>query len=243
MDGAGMDPFPLVKQQVQSSVRQLEADMATWRDLLKRTNTHTNQSFQRSHRSVRKQLKQLNNHIKALSQTVTAVESQRARFPNIDDEELENRKNFVTETKTIVEGYQKLVNDPATKEKRESDKRKVEALKAEPENDFSPIGDGRFSKRMQDQEELEEKQDDMLEDMQTVLGRLGVAANNIDLELAEHKELLKELDTEIDTAQGRMGTAMKKLQKLLGTSSNSKICCLLIMFLMVIILLAIAVLG
>jgi len=36
---------------------------------------------------------------------------------------------------------------------------------------------------------------------------------------------------------------LKKLQKLLGTSSNSKICCLFIMFLMVIILLGLAVFG
>jgi len=94
---------------------------------------------------------------------------------------------------------------------------------------------------MQEQEELEEQQDEVLDDMQTVLGRLGVAADNIGLELEEHKELLQELDDEIVTAQGKMGVAMKKLQKLLGTSSNSKICCLFMMFLMVIILLGLAV--
>eukprot|EP00466_Bigelowiella_natans_P016591 jgi/Bigna1/87364/estExt_fgenesh1_pg.C_190171 len=242
MNAARADPFPIVKEKVQTAVRQLEGDMMTWKDLLKRTNTYTNQQFQRTHKSVKKQLRSLNSNLKALSQTVKAVESQRARFENIDDYELTQRRNFVSETTVVVDTYQKLISDPATKKKRADDQRKVEDLRAEPTGGPSYSSKSQpLARQMQEQEDLEEQQDEVLDDMQTVLGRLGVAADNIELELGEHKELLQELDKEIETAQGRMGVAMKKLQKLLGTSSNSKICCLFMMFFMVIILLGLAV--
>mmetsp|Transcript_34221 Transcript_34221/g.66256 ORF Transcript_34221/g.66256 Transcript_34221/m.66256 type:complete len:208 (-) Transcript_34221:526-1149(-) len=190
MDGATMDPFPLVKEKVQTAVRQLEADMTTWREQLKRTNTYTNQGFQRVNRSVRSQLKKLNSHIKALSTTITAVESQRSRFPNIDDAELDNRKDFVAQTRAVVDGYHKLITDPATKAKKAEDKRKVEDMRSTDvqESDFHTLGNDRFETQQQEQEDFETKQDEVLDDMTTVLGRLGVAAEAIDMELAEHKE-------------------------------------------------------
>ena len=65
----------------------------------------------------------------------------RARFKNIDDDELENRKDFVAQTKTIVGGYQRLISDPQTKAKRDEDKRKVNELRGDDRNNnFRTMG-------------------------------------------------------------------------------------------------------
>eukprot|EP00468_Gymnochlora_sp_CCMP2014_P009075 CAMPEP_0167763186 /NCGR_PEP_ID=MMETSP0110_2-20121227/13208_1 /TAXON_ID=629695 /ORGANISM="Gymnochlora sp., Strain CCMP2014" /LENGTH=178 /DNA_ID=CAMNT_0007650193 /DNA_START=382 /DNA_END=918 /DNA_ORIENTATION=- len=177
--------------------------------------------------------------------TIQAVEKKRESFSSITNDELQNRKAFVAETTTIVNGYRQLLNDPATKAKKEEDKREAEALRARrDEPTFSTAeNDDPLKARTEQQQELEEKQDLALDNMQTVLERLGVAADAIDLEMGEQKELIAEMRDEIDVGKERMGATMKKLHKLLGTSSNSKLCCLLVMFLMVIILLAIAILG
>uniref|UniRef100_A0A7S3ZBL5 Syntaxin 6/10/61 N-terminal domain-containing protein n=2 Tax=Lotharella globosa TaxID=91324 RepID=A0A7S3ZBL5_9EUKA len=243
------DPFHIVKERIQVSVRQLEADMATWRELLKRTNTNINAAFQRLTRSAKSQLKHLKANTRKLNATITAVESQRSRFPGIDDIELADRKQFVTQTRAVIDGYQKLLVDPATKAKKAEDRRKVAQLRGATMDTFASTDftSGEFERTLaeqqQQQEEMEEKQDMVLDDMSTALQRLALTAEGIDCELAEHKELIQDLDAQVDRARGRMDVVVKGLEMLLGVKGGNKIICLALMFLMVFILLGIAIFG
>jgi hypothetical protein len=188
--------------------------------------------------------------LNALSQTVKIVEGNRARFSNIDDEELDSRREFAAETQALLTGYEKTLNSPETKEKRSSDKSKVEALRkmaaeAEERDAFaeSPRDTDPMARRKQKQQYYEEKQDLVLDDMSTALSRLGLAADHMKEELADHKRLISEMDEQVNIGKDRMGDAMDKLNKLLGTSGSGKLCTIFIMILMVIILLALAILG
>ncbi|GAB5358825.1 hypothetical protein AAMO2058_000492000 [Amorphochlora amoebiformis] len=242
MDNSNVDPFHIMKEKIQTAVRQLEADMATWRELLRKTNTYSNPAFQRKHNSVAKDITKLKQHIKMLHKTIKVVEKQRSKFSEIDDNELQNRKDFLSETKAVVDGYKKLINDPTTKRKRAEHKQKVEDMRAAaPVNDFSTLGDHKVAARQEEQEQLEAKADIVLDDMQKILERLGGQADTLDIELAEQKDLISEMGNEVEIGQSGMKDAIKKMKKLLGTSSNSKLCCLFIMFLMVLILLFLAV--
>ncbi len=225
-------------------MRQLAVDMKNWKFLLERKNTYTHAGFQRVHKSVRGQVKRTKQQIAALSQTIKIVEAKRSRFTNIDDEELESRRAFVSAQKSQIMRYQKAIEAPSVRKKREADKRKVDAMREVDDIELGstevsdPIGSQR-----QKQEMFEEKQDAVLDDMLTVLTRLGVGAKSIGNEVEEQKGLIGSLDDEIGQGTDRMSTVMRKLDKLLGASSGSKFCCLLLMLLMVIILLALALLG
>eukprot|EP00954_Amorphochlora_amoebiformis_P024338 1365731-Amorphochlora_amoeboformis.AAC.3 len=83
MDNSNVDPFHIMKEKIQTAVRQLEADMATWRELLRKTNTYSNPAFQRKHNSVAKDITKLKQHIKMLHKTIKGIRLHLAFFSAI----------------------------------------------------------------------------------------------------------------------------------------------------------------
>lgn len=68
---------------------------------------------------------------------------------------------------------------------------------------------------------LEQEQDVHLDDMLRSLQRLGVMGDQVHEELEAQNNLLGELNQELDETADRMEVVMRKLDKLLGSSSRS----------------------
>jgi len=60
----------------------------------------------------------------------------------------------------------------------------------------------------------------------SAVDRLGFIASTIRSEVIEHNDMLDTLDQDIDEADERMGSTMKKITKLLGTSDKGRLCCI-----------------
>mmetsp|Transcript_15260 Transcript_15260/g.21443 ORF Transcript_15260/g.21443 Transcript_15260/m.21443 type:complete len:155 (-) Transcript_15260:115-579(-) len=80
---------------------------------------------------------------------------------------------------------------------------------------------------LQHLENAHKAKDALLDDMESAVDRLGSIAHSIRGEVIEHNEMLDNLDEELDDADQTMGTTMKKITKLLGTSDRGRLCCIL----------------
>eukprot|EP00466_Bigelowiella_natans_P007140 jgi/Bigna1/91688/estExt_fgenesh1_pg.C_1130034 len=85
------------------------------------------------------------------------------------------------------------------------------------------VGEGDKLQRM---ETIARSKDAMLDDMESAVDRLGFIASTIRSEVIEHNDMLDTLDQDIDEADERMGSTMKKITKLLGTSDKGRLCCI-----------------
>mmetsp|Transcript_6932 Transcript_6932/g.12760 ORF Transcript_6932/g.12760 Transcript_6932/m.12760 type:complete len:139 (+) Transcript_6932:143-559(+) len=74
---------------------------------------------------------------------------------------------------------------------------------------------------------VERQKEDVLDDMESAVDRLGFIATTIREEVTEQVDMLEELDTEIDEGSQKMSATMKKVTKLLGTSDRGRLGCIL----------------
>lgn len=238
--GPQRDPFHVVKERVQDRIKQLSIDFTAWKEALNTTNTYTNPQFKPLTQNIKVALKAISADLRDLDQTIKIVEQNRDKFRDISDHELSQRKKFVNETKAYVQEVVSTLQSPRTKGKIERDQN--EAL-TRPATELSTFGSGRGmqaeyereaaafieEKRLQ-QQQLEEQQDVVLDDMAAALERLGVMSHDIQRELREQERELEALHGEVDEANTQMQIVLKKIHKLLGTSNNGKLCCILILF-------------
>lgn len=240
------DPFDVVKEKAQELQSKLARDFNEWKDHLENTNTANNKEFSKSQKSVRSSLKQLQAYLNDLQRTIDIVNQNRHKFPGISEEELQNRQKFVSTAKAGFKEMRSVMSSQRTKAKIEQDRSKAlmsRDVTSAYERGIRDENSELLRGREQQQQLLEAKQDVVLEDMSEALSRLGDVSHTIGKELKEQEELLNEIDDEVTMAQGNMDVAMKKLEKLLGTSDRGRMCLILVLFVTACALMVLVVMG
>jgi len=243
---AAQDPFYAVKDKVVNVTRSLRIDYDGWKDLLFSVDTSTNIDFRKKHNAVRNAAKQLKSDLNDLKATIAIVEANRAKFSDIDDDELVRRKNFVADTKNTLEDILATLNSEKTKKKLADDKAKVAAppprmtleQKQREDDERSYIDN-----RAHQQQQIVNEQDAVLEDMGTIMNRLKAMGDTMDTELDTQNAALGDFNDEITETQGTMDQVIGKIEKLLATSDHGKLCCMFILFVIVVILFFILIYG
>lgn len=227
------DPFYVVRDKVQLLVATLRKDFEKWKDVLENTNTAENADFLTLSQSIKDGLSTVKVDLLDLQQTVTIVESKRSRFKDIDDEELESRQRFCNEIAALLQGVGDELGSPRVAKKVEKDQRaKNNTRKAGARLDRvnRSEGQGYVEGQRQQQQQMEQKQDVVLDDMSAALGRLGDVSSTINTELATQADMLDDFHSEMDEAEANMSVVMKKMTKLLGTSDKGRLCCIFGLF-------------
>lgn len=229
---AMQDPFYVVKEKVQTLKSNLTMDFNNWKTLLETTNTSTNKEFADLTKTIKDRQKKIKVFVDDLQKTIDIVEKKREKFKNIDDDELGARKKFVEDVGGFVNSIFDTMNGPKTTKKMEKDIRDAMSLKSQPRVDDESVSkeSAYVADRRSEQQQLEGKQDLVLEDMSEALSRLQNINVAIKDELHEQKAALEEIDADMDEAQGTMSIVMKKLDKLLGKSDTGRLCCIVILF-------------
>jgi chromosome segregation ATPase len=236
------DPFYVVKDRMQGTISQLSLDFDQWKDALNNSNTHKNPKFKTLTQAVKNGLKGVVPDLGDLNDTVQIVEKNREKFKDITDTELSNRRKFIADTKNLIQEMQATVTSKKTKAKIEKDQNEALIRSERQAEHHRDTQDFIENKKMQ-QQQLEEKQDVVLDDMYGALQRLGAMGEDIKKEIAVSNEELQGLDRDVEDAQTAMNIALKKLQKLLGTSDTGKLCCIFILFITAVALFLVIVSG
>lgn len=221
------DPFYVVKDKVQILKQQLVEEMEQWQNLV--TSRTVTEELKQSHNTLKGIFRDIKTNLKDLADTIEIVAKHRSRFPDINDVELARRKNFVDEARAEVsDAEQRLKNEWRKRQEQMN-------VSAAPE-ERTRQGDQYVRDQSQQQDQLEKKQDVLLDDMSSVLERLGALGGTINIELKEQEVILDEMDREMDDTDARMNIVMKKIQKLLATSGHGKLICIVVLFLILVVL-------
>jgi len=228
------DPFYVVKERVQGTMTQLSLDFDQWKDALAKTNTHKNPKFKQLTNAIKGSMRSLVPDLKDLEETVGIVLKNREKFKDITDAELTTRKKFIAETRAFVQEVNAAFTSQKTRAKIDRDQ--SEALT---KSDLPATREDREARRetsdfiegkRADRQVLEEKQDIVLDDMHAALERLGAMSEDIKKNLDESNRELGGLEQDIGDAKSAMDRAIKKMEKLLGTSDTPRLCCIFILF-------------
>ena len=241
---ASSDPFAVGMDALSTAIDALSATHARWGILLTTTNTQRSMDFKASDDEIKRKLKRAEDDLALLERTVKHVESRRANFAHIDDEELARRRSLLAEKRAalmvVKEGTNGIYSSNARRKIEQDTRNHQRAMEAEAkargvgrrvvENDHFVRGE------QQSQELMVRQQDEQLDTLALGVGRLGNMAHVIKDEVEEQKVMLDALDEDLDKAAEKMNFVMGSLAKLLKTSSKGIICLVIGLFITLLVL-------
>ena len=89
--------------------------------------------------------------------------------------------------------------------------------------------------------ELVEEQDQHLDEINEIAGRLKLQGKEISKEIDKQGGLIKELDGEIDRTTQKLNFVQEKLGKLLKTNDMGQICTILVLFLILVVMIVLVI--
>jgi syntaxin 6 len=238
------DPFYVVKEEVQQSVNGVTTLYDRWQELLRSTNTAQNDEFKWTTNQLKTGIRSIEWDLQDLEETIGIVESNRQRF-KLDQAEVENRKKFITETKSTIKKMKDDLNNVSTKGKMDNDQRAslmTQKKTKDSKDRFSRLDDALqqdndnfIGGHHQQQEQIILQQDEDLDALShtvTTLGRMGEA---IHVELGQQSRILDDLDGEVNKTSGRLGNVMRRLNKLLESTNDRVQWCIIIVLILILI--------
>jgi len=238
------DPFYVVKEEVQQSVSGVTTLYDRWQDLLKNTNTSQNDEFKWTTTQIKNGIKSIEWDLQDLEETIGIVEGNRQRF-KLDVAEVESRKAFITETKATIKKMKDDLNNVTTKGKLENDARStLMGAKKSPQEQGKFDGLHKAIEEDNDQfignsqrqlQATMDNQDEDLEAISRATGTLKVMGQTINDELTLQSKILGEMETEVDKTSGRLSNVLKRLNKLIDSTSDRVQWCLVIVLTLILI--------
>jgi len=233
------DPFYSVKDKIVTNLTKFRDDFQRFESLSTRSTDYATLSA-----SLKSTLSAIEADVKDLNQTIAIVESNRARFTQISNEELESRRAFVNETKSTLASYKnsrllsaQAVHRDLVSNVGHQNSRFTRAIDYQTNRE----GDDYVNSSASQQQTLIKQQDSVLDSMDDALKRLSDISVDINSSLEEQQQMLTETDESLDSAQLNMNFVLKKMDKLLKTSDRGRICCVIGLFFLAIILVIIIV--
>jgi len=240
------DPFYVVKDEVEQSVSGISTLYDRWKELLKSTNTSQNDEFKWITNQLRTGIKSIEWDLQDLEETIGIVESNRQRF-KLEQAEVDARKKFISETQYVIRKMKEDLNNAQTKGKMENDQRdalgvKTKTARSEVPDRFAAVDnaikeehDAFIRNQGQLQEQIIHDQDEELDKLGTAVGVLGEMGTTINTELEQQGRILEELDAGVDRTSGRLNAVMRRVNKLLESTSDRVQWCLIVVLVLILV--------
>ena len=190
-------------------------------------------------KQLKRHIKNAESTLKDLQTTVRLVEQKRDNFLEIDDSELNRRKDYISASLNRIKSAKTQMNSENIKSKLLADERAksrrrlgILGAKSEEENEETEF----IAKAHASTQLMMQQQDETLDELDSAVVRVGHMAENIHEELGQQNKMLNELEEDLTNAEEQLGMVMGKLAKVLKTKSKWQLGTIMIMSLIVIIL-------
>lgn len=257
------DPFQVVKDEVQHSLGVVQELHKRWKEIYTSAAGTDTEEYEWTKSELLSGLRSIDWDLKDLEETITIVQSNRAKF-GLSDEEIESRRDFVDGTRKTIATIRAEVTAADTNDttaKPASSAKRVGLLpkkKAGTERESLLASDGasaggpskltsikvdqaahadnsRFiSEQQQQQQMVMQQQDTQLDVISSSVSRLKEMGQEINTELKHQDKMLDEIGERTDTTRLQMSAAMKGLTKLAKDSDKGKMCVILVLTLILI---------
>lgn len=240
------DPWESVKDEVVHSVGEAEKLFARWKKLVEDlAKSGDKDELNWTAKELANNLKSIGWDLEDLNDSIAVVEKDPRRF-NINDAEVNLRKDFVNQTRKRIESIKDELSSKDAKAKVASNARsalmsggasskyaKLEAAAVEANDDF-------IEDQGQKQEQIMRKQDTQLQEVGATVGVLSTMGRTIADELDDQNRLLDEMESEIETTTERLKRTIDKVDKVLAISKDGKqSCCICLLILLLVVLISI----
>lgn len=239
------DPFLVVKDEVEASLKQANTLFSRWQQLLQDPASNPD-DFEWTTNELKTNIKSIEWDLEDLQETISVVEASPTGF-KITPAEIQSRKKFIGDVRQTI----KHMRDETTskgKSKMQQDKRSALLQgTAGPAGRFKKLDD-QIEAQNQDfigsqdaqQQEIMKKQDHTVDQVQDALRVLTVMGTQIGQVVDEHNEKLDDFGNEIDSVQDKMAATLKKLDRTLNITKDGKqSCCICLLLIILVILIVV----
>eukprot|EP00298_Acanthocystis_sp_HF-20_P026570 c4352_g1_i1.p1 GENE.c4352_g1_i1~~c4352_g1_i1.p1 ORF type:complete len:248 (+),score=107.09 c4352_g1_i1:42-785(+) len=234
------DPFHLVKEEVQQSLGVAKAFHTRWKEL-KASQSTSQEELDWTRSELLLCLEGIEMDLEAMKQAIQLLEGNHKI--QIEQSELQARKTFLAECIKQVQSYKNDAIDPryiqikAHKEEHQrllsapsSHPTKVEKARMESNNNNQAF----IEDQQQIQSQIMKTQDEDLIELGLSVTRIHQIGGAIGQELDNQTIMLNHVDAEIERTDGKLRTIMGKVDVLLKSSDNKKICIIITLILIII---------
>ena len=232
-----VDPWITMKELCVVQNSEVEVAYQDWNDALQHTNTETNKLYKKKRKQLSTKLDNANKIAGQMELAVRAISRSRGQFPNVDDDDLQNRKGYVAHTQERLRAINTAMRSQRTRDKVGADKRAALTTPTSTDASFNQRQGGTndntdFMRRnMDEQKEIRGQQDEILDNMSAGVDTLNTMAKEINTTLDEEQQLLAQFELEMEEAQAKMNVVLRSMAKLLKTKNTCQLW--LIVFLIV----------
>ncbi|XP_062515032.1 syntaxin-6-like [Corticium candelabrum] len=243
------DPFFVVRDEVTQSLKNSEQLYERWRVLLDSPATAGGQEYDWVTGELKNSLKSIEWDLEDLDETIRAVERNPAKF-RLDADEIQKRRQFVTEMRQEVKRIADHTNSSATKAKIEQSRRKdlmgssggsgkAQSRYQRLDNELERNNQDFIEEQLQQQQQMINQQDEQLDVVGQSVGVLKQMGEQIGDELEEQAVMLDDLDNDMDRTDNKLKGVMRKVDRALKLSDDKKQCCVILVLVIIIVVIVI----
>lgn len=260
------DPFNIVKDELKRSVNKTKSLLESYNVLVR--NNESSGTKAKLLADTRTNLKSINWDIQDLEETINIASKNPVKY-NLTNNDIEERRRFIQQTREFVQetkkNYSIELDDPNLVSSASKSKQGRNAGNKVPEISYSkPKESDKYFKlddnsddeintrrnygaqksNLQLQERVFQEQDKNLDLISNRVSNLKNISQTMQNELDDQAFLLDDLGREMETADSRMNTVMKKISKVLNINTDKKqwtmiiglVIAIFIMFILLVIL-------
>ncbi|KAH7098863.1 t-SNARE [Auriculariales sp. MPI-PUGE-AT-0066] len=235
------DPYHEVQSEIQGSLQAAETLRASYVRI--RSTAHEgSEELNWARSELKATLASLEADLEDLDDSVKSVEQAGARLFGLEEREVMARRAYVNDVRRTITTMRAEVEGRPLAPLSASDARRVA-----PNGPGRPVnGEGEDDQAewaREEQQMMIEQQDQTLTSIQGTLHTLAQQAGLIGREVEEHNEMLTDLESGVDRAEGKLAGAMTKMKKFIRETEETKSgWCITILIIVLCILLLVAVL-
>lgn len=210
---SALDPFYLVKEEVQDSVVKVQVTLQRWEQL-----PASAAEREVLHKELLSACESIKWQVNELDRAIGVAERDPARF-SVDSAEIEHRKKWTASTRNQVQSVAEKLKMAAERNTGASNGQMSRRELMRLENQFQPtsnhgMGD-HYLGESDRQALILKEQDEDLDDLSATVERLGDVGLSIHEELAVQGHLMDELGNDMDSTGNRLDVVQKRIATVL----------------------------
>eukprot|EP00042_Codosiga_hollandica_P052354 m.662663 g.662663 ORF g.662663 m.662663 type:complete len:248 (-) comp58477_c0_seq1:5006-5749(-) len=239
----GDDPFVEVQADVVNAMKTADPLYARFNEFLTNPRIGDAKEFEWTSKQLRDCIKDIQEDVDALDETNELVRQNPAQF-KITPQVLAEREGFVRRARKRLNDITASLNSPQAKVQSFNEKRNKLLGQDATKTRFAKMQEEERRQNDKFIDDVESQQQSTMDRQDETVIRIGEKVqtlkeigNIIHDELDEQDSLLNDLDTNMDSAQGKLSATLAKVDKALALSKDKKqVCCICVLILAIILL-------
>ncbi|KAF9239794.1 t-SNARE [Melanogaster broomeanus] len=222
-----IDPYHVVQQEIQSSLQTASTLHASYLRIRGMARDGSEELVW-ARNELKATLAALEADLEDLEESVKVVESTGPRLFNLDDAEVANRRRYVGRVRREIESMRAEIKDTIRANLLVNPTQKPQAPpRSTYSKNLSPSGSRSLLQPTNHEPQTDHHQDEQSQTatMDSISGTLTTLAQQAGLmgqEIGQHNEMLDDLEQNVDGADTKLRTAMRKLTKFIRQTEETK---------------------